>query len=106
MRVKTIKNHPGEGDFPIFMAGTAVNRTGENCTHYLHWYPCDIDGHNTYVPECFVVDGKLARDYNPTELVASAGDILDVLEIVHAWLVARNQDGVIGWIPAEVVISA
>ena len=104
MNVRVISQHSGEGVFPTFAKGTSV-MMGEECTHFLHWYPCIIDGHETYAPESFVQDGKLIRDYNPTELVAEVGDILEVREIVNAWLIAANESGVIGWIPAESVVS-
>jgi hypothetical protein len=78
---------------------------GEEDTHFLHWYPCVIERHETYVPESFVRDGKLVRDYNPTELVAEVGDILEVQEIVYAWLMATNENRTTGWIPAESVVS-
>ena len=104
MTVKVTAQHSGEGAFPTFAKGTAVV-LGEECTHFLHWYPCTIDGHETYVPESFVSDGKLIRDYNPTELVAEVGDILEVHETVYAWLMATNESGISGWIPAESVLS-
>ena len=104
MRVKVIAQHPGEGEFPVFSKGTAVIM-GEECTHFLHWYSCKIEGHETYVPDSFVRDGKLVRDYNPTELVAEVGDVLEVHEIVYAWLLATNAEGLTGWIPAESVLS-
>jgi len=104
MKVQVIAQHPGEGAFPTFVKGTAVTR-GEEDTHFLHWFPCMIEGHETYVPESLICDGKLLRDYNPTELVAEVGDILEVLEIVNAWLIAVNEIGIIGWIPAESVVS-
>ena len=78
----------------------------EECRHFLSWYACDISGFQTYVPKHFVSGGKLARDYNPTELSQEAGDILRVDEIVYAWLLATNEEGVTGWIPAESVVSA
>ncbi len=71
----------------------------------MHWYPCEIGGYKTYVPEVYFKNGILLRDYNPTELVQSAGDVLEVKAIVHAWLLAANADGVTGWIPAESVVS-
>ena len=104
MRVKVIAPHPGEGAFPTFEKGTVVTM-GDECTHFLHWYPCKIEEYETYVPECYVCDGKLLRDYNPTELVAGVGDILEVQEIVYEWLIATNKNGVTGWIPAESVLS-
>lgn len=104
MKVKMIKSHPGEGHFPTFGKGSKVIMKDEG-THYLHWYACEIDGYQTYVPELFVCDGALIRDYNPTELVQKEGDILTVQEIIYAWLIATNENGVVGWIPAESVVS-
>ena len=105
MQVKIIKNHPGEGKFPTFLKGTDVKITDEGCTHFLNWYGCIIDDHNTYIPDVFVTKGKLNRDYNPTELICKAGDILNVKEILYAWFIAENSNGVLGWIPAEICVS-
>ena len=105
MKVKVLQEHPGEGQFPTFPKGTKVTFTGEECTDFLHWYPCEIDGRQTYVPDTFVSDGALSRNYNPTELVQNAGDILNVEEIVNAWLLATNKNGQTGWIPAGIVVS-
>lgn len=104
MKVRVIKKHSGEGSFPTFNKGTKVIFK-EACTHYLHWYACDIAGHQTYVPEIFVYDGMLIRDYNPTELIQEADDILEVQEIVYSWLIATNENGMTGWIPSESVVS-
>lgn len=104
MKAKIIKKHHGEGHFPTFAIGTKV-KLKEACTHYLHWFACDIAGYQTYVPEIFVCDGALARNYNPTELIQDVGDIVDVQEIVYAWLIATNEEGVTGWIPAEIAVS-
>ncbi|MCL2200266.1 MAG: SH3 domain-containing protein [Defluviitaleaceae bacterium] len=104
-KVKVLQEHHGEGQFPTFPKGTAVTLTGEECTHFLHWYPCEIDGHATYVPDTFIDSGVLTRDYNPTELVQNAGDMLTVNEIVNAWLIATNDAGQKGWIPAEICIT-
>jgi len=104
MKAKVIKKHQGEGDFPTFEKGTKVTVKDE-CTHFLNWYACDIAGHQTYVPKIFVCDEKLTRDYNPTELVQEVGDVVEVQEIVYAWLIATNEKGKTGWLPAEVVVS-
>jgi len=105
MKVKVIKDHLGEGQFPTFAKGTKVAMAKEEDAHFLGWHACDIEGHQTYVPKIFVCDGRLTRDYNPTELVQEAGDILEVREIVHAWLLAADKNGITGWIPAEVVVT-
>jgi len=104
MKVKVIKNHSGEGIFPTFEKGTEV-MVKEACTHFLHWYACKIAGYQTYIPSIFVSEGKLTRNYNPTELIQNEGDIVEVQEIVYAWLIATNEKGVTGWLPAEIVVS-
>ena len=78
---------------------------GEEDNEFAHWYPCEIKGYQTYLPDTFMNEGKLTRDYNPTELTQEAGDILEVKEIVNAWLIATNEKGTTGWIPAEFVVS-
>jgi len=105
MKAKVIKNHPGEGQFPTFTKGTKVILDKDEDTDFSGWYACDIEGHKTYVPKIFVSDGVLTKDYNPTELVQEVGDIIEVREIVHAWLIATNEKGVKGWIPAAAVVS-
>ncbi|MCL2838028.1 MAG: SH3 domain-containing protein [Oscillospiraceae bacterium] len=77
----------------------------EEDIEFSGWHACEIAGHETYVPAIFVCDGKLTRDYNPTELTPVVGDVLEVREIVCAWLFAENDEGVTGWIPAERVAS-
>ncbi|MCL1995754.1 MAG: hypothetical protein FWG63_06075 [Defluviitaleaceae bacterium] len=105
MKVKVIEQHDGEGMFPTFSKGTKVTVTGEETKGFKHWFPCEIEGYQTYIPESFISEGVLVRDYNPTELIQNVGDILDVQEIANAWIVATNKRGEIGWIPAESVIS-
>ena len=104
MNVKVIKNHLGEGQFPTFTTGVDV-KMGEGCTHFLNWSACKIEGHATYIPDIFVANGKLVRDYNPTELICEVGELIEVKEIFYAWFIAEKADGAIGWIPAEVCIS-
>lgn len=105
MKVKVIQVHAGEGQFPSFKEGTSVKVGDAECVEFPHWWPCEIEGYKTYIPEVFVVNGKLNREYNPTELVQDIGDILEVREIVNSWLLATNDKGETGWIPAEAVVS-
>jgi len=105
MKVKVIQTHPGEGKFPTFTKGTKVTMEIKDDTHFLHWHACEIEGYQTYIPEIFVENGVLTRDYNPSELVQEVGDILEVKEIIYAWLFAANEKGETGWIPAEAVVS-
>jgi len=108
MKVRVIKDYPSNWEakaFPTFPKGTAVTITGEEDTDFRHWYPCKIDGYETFVPENFIYKGKLKRDYNPTELTQKTGDVLTVQEIINAWLLVVNDKGVTGWITAEAVVS-
>jgi len=109
MRVKVVKDHPVEWErekFPVFAKGTKVAMDEAEGERFPGWHACEIDGRKTYAPKIFVLDGTLARDYDPTELEQKAGDMLIVKEIVHGWLLATNEEGATGWIPAEAVASA
>ena len=107
MKVKVIRpsrwDHPG--NFPTFEKGTPVAMAKDEDNDFLGWHACEIQGHTPYIPKIYVCDGKLTRDYNPTELIQEVGDTLEVKEIVHAWLLATNDQGTTGWIPAECVVS-
>jgi len=108
MKVKVIKKHPSEWEhqqFPAFPKGTAVKMAKAEDAQFKSWYASEIEGRETFVPESFICGGILTRDYNPTELIQEAGDILEVREVVNAWLIATNENGVTGWIPAEAVVS-
>jgi len=109
MKVKVMQKYPNKwehpGIFPTFEKGTPVTLAKEEDADFLGWYASDILGHKPYTPKIFVCDGKLTRDYNPTELTQEAGDVLEVHEIVYSWLLATNDKGVTGWITTEVVVS-
>jgi hypothetical protein len=105
MKLKVVQKHDGEGQFPTFKKGARVTLTGEESTYFKHWFPCEIEGHQTYIPRTFFENDVLVRDYNPTELVQDVGDIITVKEVVNAWLIASNEAGQTGWIPAEATVS-
>jgi len=107
MKIKVLRKSRWDfpGEFPCFHVGTNVSMAAEEDDDFIGWFSCQIDGYETFVPKIFVEDGKLIREYNPTELTQQPGDILRVVEIVGAWLLATNENGVTGWIPAECVIS-
>jgi hypothetical protein len=100
MRVKLMVDHFWEGQFPTFKKGEKVILK-EKCTHYLYWSACEINGYQTYIPDLFVKDNCLIRDYNPTELILEKDEIIDIIEVLHAWFLAKDKNGLIGWIPAE-----
>lgn len=107
MKVEVLRlsrwEHPGI--FPTFPKGTEVEITGEEDTDFLGWYPCKIKGHESFVPQVFVENGKLNRDYNPTELLVSVGDVLTVKEIIGAWLMVEDKNKKLAWLAAECVKS-
>ena len=106
MMIKIVQNHKGEGVFPNFSKGTPVKFTEQSEDEQsLHWFSCEIDGHKTYIPDCFVSNGRLNCEYNPTELICDSGEILEVLKIVYEWFVVKNSRGDVGWVPAEIAIS-
>ena len=104
MKVVVIDRHDGEGQFPTFYAGDTVHNL-QPCEESVHWMSCTINGSDIYVPDIFVSNTTLMREYNPTELVADKDEILEIEEIVYEWLYGKNEKGIYGWIPAEKVIS-
>ena len=100
MKVKVNKKHVSEGSFPLFRAGSTVLIKDE-CNEFFAWYNCEIEGYSTYIHEDYFENGKLTADYNPTELDAESGDILEVLLIKNNWLYCRTQNESYGWIPGD-----
>lgn len=100
MKVLVNKAHVSEGKFPTFKSGTRVEIT-EKCKEFYVWYSCIIDTYKTYIHEDYFEDGKLSREYNPTELDASEGEILQVLELKNNWLYCKTESGTYGWIPGD-----
>ena len=104
MKVIVIDKHDGEGSFPAFSAGETVHDL-QPCGEYAHWMSCVINGFDTFIPDTFVENAVLTREYNPTELIADKDEILEIEEIVFEWLYGKNDRGIYGWIPAEKVVS-
>lgn len=104
MKLLVTDNHSGEGAFPIFSKGTAVKNIAPS-EAFLHWMACTVNGVETFVPDVYIADDKLNTDYDPTELIAAKGDIVEIQKIVYEWLYAKTEDGVSGWLPANKTIS-
>ena len=100
MKVKVNKKHVSEGIFPLFAKGKDVLIKDE-CREFFAWYNCEIDGYDTYIHEDYFENGKLIKDYNPTELNAEPGDILEVILIKNNWLYCKTENGIPGWIPGD-----
>lgn len=104
MNLLVMEKHDGEGVFPLFTKGAAVNGLSA-CERYPHWLSCAINGHETFIPDIYVIDGVLTRDYDPTELVVEKGRIVTLISIVFEWLYVQDGDGRRGWLPASKVVS-
>lgn len=105
MHLLVVEKHDGEGTFPLFPKGTAVNDINI-CDESSHWLSCVIQGHETYVPDIYVVDGLLAQDYDPTELVVVEKEqVVTLIRIVFEWLYVKDGNGREGWLPVNKVIS-
>ena len=100
MRVKVNNKHESEGTFPLFKAETNV-LIKDKCDGFFAWYSCEIEGYSTYIHEDYFENGKLVTDYNPTELDAEPGDVLEVLLIKNNWLYCKTEDEIFGWIPGD-----
>jgi len=95
--------HEGEEVFPLFKKGTKINDI--KMCESLHWLSCVIEGYKTYIPDIYITEGILNRDYNPTELILEKDQTIILLEVVYEWLYVQNTDGKKGWLPAEKATS-
>ncbi|QIM64191.1 hypothetical protein [Frederiksenia canicola] len=103
MKLITVKSHQGEGQFPRFPKGCAVNILAK-CAHYENWLQAEIAGYQVYVPSHFVDDNQLVIDYDPTELVIGENEVVELLELHYEWAVVKQGDKV-GWLPCQILKS-
>lgn len=96
-------DHAGEGVFPEFPKGADVENIVPS--EVPHWMACTIHNMETFVPDIYIADGKLTRDYNPTELVLAKGVIVELQKIVYEWLYVTAKNGDSGWLPASKALS-
>ena len=105
MMLLVTDDHGGEGDFPTFPRGARVENIEPCGEEAPHWLACTIDAKKTYVPDIYVAGDALVADYNPTELVLAKGATVELVKVVHDWLLVKTADGATGWLPACKVIS-
>ena len=104
MKLLVADDHAGEGTFPVFPRGTAVDDIMP-CDEVPHWSACSINGMETFIPDTFLAEGKLTEDYDPTELIIRKGDIVELRRIVYEWLYVKTETGALGWLPASKTVS-
>ena len=117
MQLLVTEKHEGCGEFPLFKKGSVVGKLtadsnfstsaeaiwGSNSSP--HWFACMIDRYETFVPDIYVSDGVLLQDYNPTELKAEKGQKVTLKKIVYEWFFVEDENGCMGWLPANKVTS-
>jgi len=117
MNLQVAETHEGYGNFPLFKKGTPVSGLEADEEYPVHaeaiwgsgsnqhWFPCIIDEHETFIPDIYVSDGVLNRDYDPTEIIVEKGQKLTLLAVVFEWLYVKDENGKSGWLPASKAIS-
>ena len=104
MKLIIVDSHDGEGAFPVFPKGTAVEDI-QPCEEVPHWMACQINNIRTFVPDTYLADGKLTVDYDPTEVVLAKGEVVELQKIVFEWLYVKTSTGISGWLPASKAVS-
>ena len=117
MKLLVTEKHEGQGEFPLFKKGSFVgeyegNPDYPNYSYDIwgsysepHWIACELDGHDVFIPDTYITDGVLNRDYNPTELIVEEGQEVTLISIVFEWLFVKDERGKEGWLPANKVVS-
>jgi hypothetical protein len=89
-------------------------RVGEEDRDYPGWWWCTgIDARQGWVPSDVLATGvrkgatvRVVADYESTELPLQHGDLLDVEARKDGWLLVRNADDKVGWVPLSDVEPA
>ena len=117
MKLLVTEKHRGCGEFPLFKKGSIIGGSEGNpdFPNYAEeiwgsrseprWVACELDGHDVFVPDIYIVDGVLNRDYNPTELMIEEGQKVTLLKIVFEWLYVKDENCNEGWLPVNKVVS-
>jgi hypothetical protein len=65
------------------------------------WLWCtDPRGKSGWVPESFIDNNTISRDYTARELCVSPGDEVEPLLEVAGWLWCKTPSGATGWLPS------
>lgn len=105
MKLKVIKDFDGNsmGVFPTFAKGTVFEFVGVD-PDTKHWCPTITSGgHGFWTPAEYLDGLTLKKDYNPTSLTVSKGEILEVLEETFGWYYVRTSSGNTGYVIDEVI---
>ena len=94
---------------PIRVRRGDLVRVGEEDVDHPGWWWCTaIDAKQGWVPSDVLTPGvkkgatvRVVSDYESKELPLQHGDLLDVEQRRPGWLLVRNADDEIGWVPAS-----
>ena len=113
-RVRATKDRRVQYANPIRIRRGDLVRVGDQDVDQPGWWWCTaIDARQGWVPEHVLAPGvkkgatlRVVADYESTELPLQHGDLLDVEERRPGWLLVRNADDQIGWVPQSHVEPA
>ncbi len=113
-RARLLTRHVAPARPPLEISPGDHLRLGELNEEWPAFRWCsDTHGRGGWVPDRYLsplADGSATtlRAYDTTELAASEGEIVDVIEIDEesGWLLCRNARGETGWIPLRWVEPA
>lgn len=96
---------------PLIVKGGEKLMVGQKDTQWPGWVWCtNQEGKSGWMPESYLDDtnnqGMARRDYDATELSASAGEELVVGYEESGWIWCTNRLGQSGWIPLDNVVEA
>lgn len=113
-RVRATRDRRIQYKDPIRVQRGDLVRVGEEDSDHPGWWWCTaIDAKQGWVPSDVLAAGvrtgatvRVVADYESTELPLQHGDLLDVEQRHAGWLLVRNAEDKIGWVPASHVEPA
>ena len=108
-RARVIKSHHSEVLTPFQAEKGEIVSGKEKPTQWEGWFYCKNKvGIYGWVPKAFLTPVKdsseefqFNRAYNASEISASEGEFVKIIEIESGWAWIENENGKLGWIPLE-----
>jgi SH3-like domain-containing protein len=103
-KVRVRLEHKVEYENPIQVTAGETVQVGRADDDYPGWIWCRaVDSREGWMPcELLSIEGSIGivlQDYSAKELAVQPGDELAVQEVRHGWMLVRNEQGELGWIP-------
>ncbi|MDO5090178.1 MAG: GNAT family N-acetyltransferase [Cardiobacteriaceae bacterium] len=97
MQLQLTEDHHGEGEYPDWPVGARVDALVPSAT-FPGWWQGEVEGRSAYFPQALLDDGRLAANYNPTELALPKGSRVHLLGVLQGWAFVAHR-GRQGWLP-------